>query len=430
MTGSVVGLLRCRPGTLPRWLDRSRPHFVPVRPSELRPTRTAAASIDCHRGQFVLIDVDGDPTYDLDVLERALAREEWSARGRPVDAPKLAPAIRDRLARMHHAYQRFRGWPAPPLMSFGADAVHALNDYVEGMHSEHPWPKGKRSALVITHDVERASMNSVLELARLEASLGLRAVYFLVPALWGGRRLVSELIAMGHEVAVHGIDHSDRDRHATPSTLAQAARSLGLATAAGYRSPHYWCDDGHASRLVGAFLYDSSRPDTRFARSPRAWSGCGTVFPFLDECGLLQIPPTVPSDLELLDAGYSWGQIRVAWRAKCELIREAGGLALISTHLPSRSAGLTGAIEELAQREVLDSVWQGTGQELAAFLLAGMASHSALRPWLLRRPRTAHRRVTAGPKVPIAVDFTLSAAHGAAAATRPGAVEDIRAETE
>ena len=75
------------------------------------------------------------------------------------------------------------------------------------------------------------------------------------------------------------------------------------------------------------FEYDTSFPDTD-PYEPDA-GGCCSWLPFMID-GLVELPITLPQDhtlLEILDADAA-----EIWRRKTELIRGAGGMALLITH--------------------------------------------------------------------------------------------------
>lgn len=390
----TLGTLQAPPKVLPSWIIRTGPVLVPVRSADARPAASGLASVRTPRGQVVLLDDDGRAVHDLRRLERLLVTEAPApspARRFPAAVPA---AVRRRLARVDHELRR-RLVRAPRLgFSVGADAVGWLAHYAAGTRPVNPWPGGRPAAFVVTHDVEEGRERRALQLARAEASIGLRATWFLIPAQWRRGRLPDKLRELGHEVACHGIDHSGREAYAAAGELRDAARRLGLGTPAGYRSPRFACPPTHADKIGEAFQYDSSRPETRQGRRRAGWSGCGTIFPFLERPGLIQLPVTLPADLDLLDEGYDWPQVLVAWRAKWRWIREGKGLGLLCTHVPAPGGPLA-ALPFLEELVADDQVWTGTGAELASFLAAGARDAAALRPWAgaveRPKPRPARR---------------------------------------
>ncbi len=384
----TVGVLECAPRVLPMWVERTGPHLVPVLRTALRPAPHGLASIRCAEGSAVLLDSSASPALDLELLEQAIVREEpFSSSRWPRWYPGfVSPVVRRRIARAEHILQRRLGRPVPALTCPGADAVRALRDHALGRRSATTWPEDAPSAFVVTHDVEQARANDVLALARAEARLGVRATYFLVPSEWAGRGLVPALLELGHEVGCHGVDHSGQEAFASPEQLQAAAGRLGLEPPIGYRSPRFVCPPGHGRRLRPVFSYDSSRPDVRQGRPRMRWSGCGSLFPFLEDGGLLQLPVTFPTDLDLLDEGYSWPSALLYWRAKWRLVQEAGGLGMLGTHLPA-PGGWQPALRFVEDVRAEGKAWIGTAGSLAAFLRLKEEKPGALRPWMRTEPR-------------------------------------------
>jgi hypothetical protein len=92
--------------------------------------------------------------------------------------------------------------------------------------------RGERPVLVLRHDID-VSLERALPMARLEAELGLRASYlFLLDSpLYdlrssGGRELVQEIAACGHDIGLHFDPHAAPDK-----TVGRAALEAELAKA-------------------------------------------------------------------------------------------------------------------------------------------------------------------------------------------------------
>jgi peptidoglycan/xylan/chitin deacetylase (PgdA/CDA1 family) len=384
----IMGTLKVAPRLLPTWMTRVGPVFVPVRQAAVRPAGGGLAAVGTARGWVSLVDDDGKSGHDLRRLERLLATEAPFPTGARRYPTFVAPAVRRKLARVDHELRRLVARAPWLAFSVGTDAVGGLAHYVEGTSPVDSWPDGRAAAFVVTHDVEESRERRALDLAKAEAEVGVRATYFLIPEQWRAGRLPDKLRALGHEIACHGIDHSGREAFAPVEALQDAARRLGLSRPFGYRSPRFACGPTHPDRIGGVFQYDSSRPDTRQLRRRAGWAGCGTVFPFLEGDGLIQLPVTLPTDLDLIDEGFDWPQVRVAWRAKWRWVREAKGLGVLCTHVPAPGgwAEVMPFLEEVAgDREV----WTGGAGELAAFLAGRSHAGGALRPWRdqTERPR-------------------------------------------
>ncbi len=397
----TLGTLRVGPGILPAWIARLAPTYVPVPRGSVRPPGAVAAvaSVLTPIGTCPLVAPDGTALLDLDRLERAIVTEQpytYAPRALPTGVPA---AIRVGLARAEHRIRRRLGARPRLAYSVGADAVGALAAYTRGLRTRHPWPAGKEAAFVVSHDVEGDTVQTALTLARAEAALGIRATFFLVPSMWSRTGLADALRQLGHEVACHGIDHSGREVHASPESLRRAAESLGIEAGGGYRSPRFGCGHGHGDRMAGAFDYDSSRPETRRRFREPVWAGAGTIFPYLEALRLVQIPVTLPSDLELLHAGMSWDQVAVAWRSKWRAIREAHGLGTLCTHIPAPggSQGVLGFLEAVLSDP---GTWVGSAGDLVSFLRHEPVHRvGSIRPWCEVQQRRAVPRTTRLPLV-------------------------------
>jgi hypothetical protein len=393
----VLGTLETAPGILPTWLARLGPAVVPVPRTALRPTPAVRgpAVVRTPVGSVPLIASDGSAGVDLERLEQAIVTEQPYVQHPAIYRINPPVALRRRVARAEHVVRGLLPHRAAAAYSFAADAVAALWAYSRGLRTRDPWPDGRASAFLATHDVEGGDAADVLELARAEAGLGVRGTYFLVPTLWRDTSLPAALRDLGHEVACHGLDHSGRETYAPPGQLLAGARSLGLTGITGYRSPRFGCAHGYGDKIGCVFDYDSSRPETRRHFGGPLWSGCGTVFPFLDGRELVSLPVTLPCDLELLDEGRTWAQTVITWQAKWRLIREAGGLGTLCTHLPSRPGAVRAVVDFLATVRAEPSVWQGTAAQLVAFLRESSTHPGRTRPWreFESRPGLAGRRL-------------------------------------
>ena len=140
--------------------------------------------------------------------------------------------------------------------------------------------------------------------------------------------MVAELGRRGFEVGVHGLHHDGRDLESEATLRARLPEMKAWGDrlgAVGFRSPATRRDWSLMPLLP--FEYDTSFPDTD-PYEPDA-GGCCSWLPFMID-GLVELPITLPQDhtlLEILDADAA-----EIWRRKTELIRGAGGMALLITH--------------------------------------------------------------------------------------------------
>ena len=203
---------------------------------------------------------------------------------------------------------------------------------------ESPWPDGKRFAVTITHDVDTAEgVRNIPRFAEYEEERGLTSCWNIVARGYpsdGG--LLEGLLSRGHEVGIHGYNHDNRlaylPTHLVRQRLRACVEELGPYRPLGFRSPSFLTTP-RLLRLLSEYVeYDSSVPDTDLVSLVAPRRGCCTLFPFL--CGrLVELPATLPPEDKLLTTGYAPEQILRLWIAKIERIREAGGLAVVTTHL-------------------------------------------------------------------------------------------------
>lgn len=279
------------------------------------------------------------------------------------------------------------------------------------------WPKGKKFALVLTHDVEGPlGLERCRHLAELERSLGFRSSFNFIPE--GTYTASSELRKWmsdnGFEVGVHDLKHDGKLYVNQAQFRRHAARIneyLIKWNAVGFRSGfmhHHqaWLHDLNVQ-------YDASSFDTDpFEPQP---DGAGTIFPFwvppLDQGrenqgtrfivdpkparngsldgslkpfntgardGYVELPYTLPQDSTLyMLLEEKTGDI---WRRKLDWVVSQGGMALINVHpdylhLKSSSNGPTAESHYADWLKYIkdtygDTVWHVLPREMAAFVLA------------------------------------------------------------
>jgi glycosyltransferase involved in cell wall biosynthesis len=211
------------------------------------------------------------------------------------------------------------------------------------------WPDEKQFALVLTHDVEgRRGLERCLQLMRIEAELGFRSSFNLIPE--GGdytvpKELVQELQRNGFEVGVHDLHHDGNlydNRHAFSKKAARINHYLQEWNSVGFRSGFMlrnleWLHDLNIS-------YDASTFDTDpFEPQP---DGANTIFPFWvpglnhqsqrelssddNRSGYVELPYTLPQDSTLFRLlGEKSARI---WIEKADWIATHGGMALVNVH--------------------------------------------------------------------------------------------------
>ncbi len=231
------------------------------------------------------------------------------------------------------------------------------------------WPRGRRAALILTHDVESAAgLRNAVAIADLEQARGLRSSFNIVASWyeidWG---VVDELRARGFELGVHGVFH-DRSLF---SSRAEFTRQLPMLEefrdrlgAAGFRSP--------ATHRVNDWLrdlpveYDCTIPlSDPYEPQP---GGCCSPWPFfLGE--LVELPYTMPQDHTLFTL---LGERDVSvWLRQLDALEGSHGLAQCVTHPdpgylgePEHRRRYAELLDAVAEREGL---WRALPRDVAAW---------------------------------------------------------------
>lgn len=225
------------------------------------------------------------------------------------------------------------------------------------------WPKDKRFAVVLTHDVEGPQgLSRCRELMELEQELGFRSSFYFIPE--GPYRLTEDLRdnlrQNGFEVGVHDLHHDGKLYSSYQGFLKKSARInryLKEWDAVGFRSGFMLHNLEWAHQLN--VLYEASTFDTDpFEPQP---DGAATIFPFwvprsgsassslkngasCSDCsrspaggdsagtldGYVELPYTLAQDSTLfLLLGERQPDI---WFQKLEWVARMGGMALVDTH--------------------------------------------------------------------------------------------------
>ena len=198
------------------------------------------------------------------------------------------------------------------------------------------WPDGKKFALVLTHDVERAvGQSRCMELMQLEKSLGFRSVFnFVAEDYPADMMLRRKLETEGFEIGLHGVRHGGnifKSEKVFHDEARRINRYLKEWNCAGFRAPRMYHDLDKAHQLD--IEYDTSTFDTDpFEPQP---DGVRTIFPFFvrngsAESGYVELPYTLPQDFTLF---VLMGHRDISlWKEKLRWIAENGGMALLITH--------------------------------------------------------------------------------------------------
>jgi peptidoglycan/xylan/chitin deacetylase (PgdA/CDA1 family) len=235
--------------------------------------------------------------------------------------------------RSAHVWARFPGFPLDLSADFLADLERGAR------------PAAQRpSPVVVSHDIDSPEglRNLVDAFLPVEEAAGARSMNFIVPCAWPiDHGLVEEARARGHQIGVHGYDHSNR----TPfSDAGERRRRLDAARAFierydahGYRAPSLLRTSGLLRDLAPLYAYDSSIP-TSGGLFPVPNNGCASARPFVVE-GITELPVSMPRDGSLRFLGYSPAAIGALWRDCASRIARSGGVVMLLTHCERRFSG-------------------------------------------------------------------------------------------
>ena len=255
--------------------------------------------------------------------------------------------------RQRRRQQQWAVFPAWPL-DLSSDL---LDDWACGRPS--PWA-GRPTPVVLSHDLDSAEglANLVRDFLDIEERVGARSTNFVVPCAWPlDHGLLREVRRRGHEVGVHGYDHSNRTAFLPPDLRAHrlqaGAQLAGRYEGRGYRAPSLLRTRDLLVGLARHYDYDSSIP-TSGGPFPTPNNGCASARPFR-LAGLVELPLSMPRDGSLLFLGYGTAEIAALWRACAEQIHASGGVVVLLTHCEKRFSGqpamlsaYRGFLEELA----------------------------------------------------------------------------------
>lgn len=192
------------------------------------------------------------------------------------------------------------------------------------------WPKKKKFAFVLTHDIETSSGQSfVRQVADLEESLGFRSSFNFVPERYKiDESLIHELKKRGFEVGIHGLKHDGKLFQSQKIFLQNAEKIneyMEKYEAVGFRSP---LTHRHPEWMQALNIkYDLSFFDTDpYEPIP---GGTMSLWPFF--LGhFVELPYTLVQDYTLTSIiGEKTPKI---WMDKLKFIKDNHGMALVLSH--------------------------------------------------------------------------------------------------
>ena len=251
--------------------------------------------------------------------------------------PWMAVGLRKHLQRIHaHGWRRiaFPHWPVDTTVEQLSETLLLAAMKAKGV-DRMPfvwfWPRGAKSCLLLTHDVEeQGGYQSCRELMDIDHAHGMRASFQLVPegSYKVSDALLQDIRDRGFEVNLQDLNHdgylfADRQeflrRVQKINQYGQAWDAAGFRAAILYRNLQ-WFD-------ALDFSYDMSVPNVAHLDPQRG--GCCTVMPYFVG-DVLEIPLTTIQDYMLFEilGDYSLN----LWKTQTETILRNNGLISFLVH--------------------------------------------------------------------------------------------------
>lgn len=257
----------------------------------------------------------------------------------PFSYQLIPPSLRSIIARAIGQKKRknVHKWASFP--SFPLDlSSDALSDIL-GIR----YKKLKPMPVMLTHDIDSPEglRNLPMFLADEEA-VGARSTNFVVPCKWRiDHGILSELKQRGHEIGIHGFNHSNKtpfmDEPAINQRIDKMRGFIERYGVSGYRAPSLLRTRRLLRCLSNVFKYDSSIP-TSGGLFPVPNNGCASARLFEVE-GICEIPLSMLRDGTLLFLGYRPDEIKDIWIKCAETIGKSGGVVVLLTHCEKRFTG-------------------------------------------------------------------------------------------
>jgi peptidoglycan/xylan/chitin deacetylase (PgdA/CDA1 family) len=233
-----------------------------------------------------------------------------------------------------HEWARFPDWPLDLSADFVADWSNA----------DPSAPIPRPTAVALTHDIDSLEglRNLVDKFLPLEEAVGARSSNFIVPCAWRlDHGLLREIMQRGHEIGVHGYDHSNRtpfvDAKERRQRLKDGFEALAEYSPVGYRAPSLLRTEALVNDLAEYCSYDSSIP-TSGGPFPSFNNGCATARPF--RLGrTIEVPISLRRDGTVRFLGYTPATIGAMWKENAEEIARARGVVVLLTHCEKRFTG-------------------------------------------------------------------------------------------
>ena len=249
--------------------------------------------------------------------------------------PRAAQLAMQRLnARRRLRATTFPAWPQDATLTnlLQALLVHRMDAArVQAVPFVGFWPRGKQWGWCLSHDVDTAiGARNVEAMAQAEEERGVRSAWYFVPERYPiARSKLEGLRARGHEIGVHGLQHTGKlfasraEFEARRDRINHYIRDWG---ATGFRSPATYRNPFWLPELAAA--YDSSYMDNA-TLEPQPGGIC-SAFPFFLNERMVELPITLPMDHTMINVLRQ--DVVTACRSKLDWVREQNGLAMLLFH--------------------------------------------------------------------------------------------------
>ena len=248
----------------------------------------------------------------------------------------IATAIGRLQKRRTDRWAAFPTWPIDVSADVLQDWALSANEDVDR--------RPRATPVILTHDIDSAEglRNLVADFLPLEEAHGARSTNYVVPCAWRvDEALLHEARSRGHELGIHGYDHSNWTPFANAAerqARLDAARPLAERfEMTGYRSPSLLRTPELLADLAVRYRYDSSVP-TSGGLFPLPNNGCASVRPF--RVGdLVELPLSLPRDGSLRFLGHGPDEIVRLWKACADAVARARGVVVLLTHCEQHFSG-------------------------------------------------------------------------------------------
>jgi peptidoglycan/xylan/chitin deacetylase (PgdA/CDA1 family) len=299
----------------------------------------------------------------------------------------IPPAARKPLRRMlrmasdaRAALRRTRDFPAWPIEA----SLDVLRWHVwlraartAGVHLDlRPYPGRKKFAAVLTHDVESAGgLENVAAFRKIERQFGVASAWSIISDRYQtDDGLLRALIDEGCEILSHGHTHDGKLAYLSDGEIQRRLLHIFEKKPwlkrhiSGFRSGLLLRSHRLSENVSELFEYDLTRPDTEKYGTNRRTAGCATIFPFFNRFGTLEIPLTMPQDVDLLHVRtLTPGEALELWKRKVDYISALRGIVVFNVHPDPPISGNEQGREiyrELIEFLVEKGAWIATPRDL------------------------------------------------------------------